>query len=59
MEKWKKILQGMLIKIFSDLKLLKVLWKNYPRSAATWEKEENLTNCPAKLQEFIKSRHNK
>ena len=42
-----------------QFKLLKVLWKNFPRSAATWEKEENLKNCQDKLQEFLQSRQNK
>lgn len=33
-----------------------VKWKNWPRSAASWEPEHHLDNCAAVLQRFMRTR---
>ena len=41
-------------KMIRGVRHFEILWKNYPASAATWEKEVNLSNCSRKLKEFLK-----
>ncbi|OQV14817.1 hypothetical protein BV898_10968 [Hypsibius exemplaris] len=37
-------------------RIYRVKWRNYPASANTWEKAENLTNCRAILSAYLKRR---